>query len=520
MPGIGSALVSRIRRLDPMVLLIVVSATVTRILAALTGLGTYTQVLNPRSASSDQYQLLDVHLLETHLVTSIWHLNMQPPLYNLAVGVVVHLPSSWQAAAAEVGLFICFVTICVATYLTMLELSVDRRVACGFTLVFVVANPAAIFYSSQLFYTEPTAALATLFCLLLVRAARAPSTSRVAIATSAGALLSLTNSSFQPIMLLLVVIALAVMVRAHLRSVLLGSLGPLLFVALWMIRGVLLFGVATTSSWLGMNMADMTTSVAKPSVVRSMVSSGQLSPLALTRPWGPLIVYRAAPATHGPAAVTATHKENGRLNFNNGGYIGVSNRFLKNDFKFIAHRPLSYARQVRTAGELWLVPAEQYPPFDLLRPSAIVSYEHLYAKVILLQPRSDGLAIVDWNVHHKGPAGTQLAISEILTWLVVLLGGPVVVVLWWKRRRPDAAALILVTFVAVEWLVTTSLVDVGENNRFSFELGTIPLSIAVAVASELVRRLRARRATGEDSSARAPTASETGRLPLGTSELP
>ena len=42
---------------------------------------------------TDMWQLLDVRLLRDHLAVSVWHLNMQPPLFNVYVGFLVKLPT-------------------------------------------------------------------------------------------------------------------------------------------------------------------------------------------------------------------------------------------------------------------------------------------------------------------------------------------------------------------------------------------------------------------------------------------
>src|ERR1700687_5373525 len=40
------------------------------------------------------YQILDLHLLGKNLLSNIWHLHMQPPLYNMFIGVVLALPGA------------------------------------------------------------------------------------------------------------------------------------------------------------------------------------------------------------------------------------------------------------------------------------------------------------------------------------------------------------------------------------------------------------------------------------------
>ena len=38
------------------------------------------------------WQVLDPSLLSHHLLSSLWNLQMQPPLYNLAIGLLLNCP--------------------------------------------------------------------------------------------------------------------------------------------------------------------------------------------------------------------------------------------------------------------------------------------------------------------------------------------------------------------------------------------------------------------------------------------
>jgi hypothetical protein len=77
--------------------------------------------------------------------------------------------------------------------------------------------------------------------------------------------------------------------------------------------------------------------------------------------------------------------------------------------------------------------------------------------------------------------------QALAVYALALVGAPV---LAWRRRRSDPA---LAGTVAVLWwttayaFTTTSLVEIGENERFRSELGPVPTVVAMAVVAAVVR---------------------------------
>ena len=78
------------------VVVLVVAYALSRIAAALAGVR-YDDSVIRGTPLTDMWQLLDVRLLQHHLVVSVWHLNMQPPLFNLYAGMLLKLPTGLRA---------------------------------------------------------------------------------------------------------------------------------------------------------------------------------------------------------------------------------------------------------------------------------------------------------------------------------------------------------------------------------------------------------------------------------------
>jgi hypothetical protein len=97
------------------------------------------------------------------------------------------------------------------------------------------------------------------------------------------------------------------------------------------------------------------------------------------------------------------------------------------------------------------------------------------------------------SLTHAPSPLSWLSLQAVLVFCLALFGAPVVV---WRRRHDDPA---LAGTVAVLWWTTvfafaaSSLIEIGENERFRFELGPLPLILAVVVLSTAYRAVRSQR---------------------------
>lgn len=471
--------------------LVVVTGVIHLILPAL-GASFDAGVLKVTAGATDQWQLLDLRLLRGDLLGSLWALHMQPPLYNLVVGLLVRLPEAWQAPVASVLWMGFAMILAVATYATMVLLSVPRRAAFVVTLVLVVGNPATILYANWLMYAAPTAALVALVGALATRALLRPTVGTMAAFASAGVVLALFNSLFQPVVLLMVLGLVILCLPSARRATLLGAALPVLVLVLWLLHMAVSFGSPVTSSWLGMNLARTTTLPAPTATLRHLVAERTLTPLALERPFESLAILGVPPAHVGPIAETEVTKANGATNLNNRAYLGVARRYLSDDLAFIKAEPGRYGAVVAKSLALWFVPAEQYFTLNEMQQGSLGHYSRLYEATFGLQPTSDSkavaLAVALAASRHLGPQPSQVSWTTVLVFGIGLVGAPVVIIWWWRRARPRAVALLVLEVIVVTWLASTSLIEFAENNRFRFELGTLPLTLATVAVTVALRR--------------------------------
>ena len=145
---------------------------------------------------ADEFQLLDLEQLQHHLVRSVWYLQSQPPLFNLASGLLLKLPASTispvlviASLALSLGMVLSFFYLC-------LDMGVPA-IPTYFLTVLVILAPSNVFYSNWWFYSFPTAVFVTFGALCAARFVRTRSTVWGIGFFGSIAVVVLLNSTFQ-----------------------------------------------------------------------------------------------------------------------------------------------------------------------------------------------------------------------------------------------------------------------------------------------------------------------------------
>jgi hypothetical protein len=423
------------------------------------------------------WQTLDPSLLQNHLLSSLWNLHSQPPLLNLFFGLLLKLPTALQQPVAIVCYWVMGWLLAVACFLLAKEIGLSARVSLLVT-IFVMVSPEVVLYENLLFYTYPSAVLLTVSALCLVRYMRMRSWAYGAAFGATSALVVLLNSTFQWPWLLLAVVPLVILRKRRRQAVLLWAI-PLVVVAGWYAKNATMFGVYSTSSWLGMNMDKITVEQAPTRQVRALIASGKLTPLAAVPPFRSLRVYvpRFAETHHsGRPALDDPRKRDASPNFNNLVYVGISEQYLRNDLHYVRLEPGAYAVNVLTAVGRYLEPADQYSYLGV-NYERISGYARFFDAELEWQPSPSSDSSL--------PLVAHLAYEKVAEIALTLFGVPWLI---WRRRR-DVAYAVGLGFI---WMTTVyvtavvNLVELGENSRFRFDLGPLPLIASVAVVAGLI----------------------------------
>ena len=105
-----------------------------------------------------------------------------------------------------------------------------------------------------------------------------------------------------------------------------------------------------------------------------------------------------------------------------------------------------------------------------------------------------------WLILHLTDSGVALGALVGLQFLPMLLLGPVVAWRWRRHRTAEAAVVAVMAWTTAFVFAISSLVEIGENERFRSELGPLPLITATVVLAALWRRWRQPTDVGEGRS--------------------
>jgi hypothetical protein len=112
-------------------------------------------------------QILDPFDLQHDLTKSIFYLHIQPPLFNLFIGIILKLfPHQFILAFQTIYLTMGLIFF-IALFILMKKLGTREDIGFILTVLFMI-NPSTILYENWLFYTYPVAILLVLSSLSLV----------------------------------------------------------------------------------------------------------------------------------------------------------------------------------------------------------------------------------------------------------------------------------------------------------------------------------------------------------------
>jgi len=460
--------------------LVAATSLVAALVSRLVGAQPHPEMLSDTTISSRMH-LLSADLLRHDLWTSLLNLHSAPPLFNLETAVLMHLP--FRNSIAWSFAVLCATLTAVSTYGILRFFNVSERVAAAVVVVFICLDPARILFANYYSYDEPTAALVTTsawLCCLWVRERR---DTYLRWLWWAIAVLTLYNSNHSIYLLLLALAPALWVMRTEWRRIIRVGVVPLLIVILWYANDLFRFHQLTTSSWFGSNLARNSLMLAPPDDLHALVQQKVLGPIALIRPFDYPRAYKnfVTPPLTGVPALDRKMDLYGAFpaaNFNWDGYRTVSSLYLQDDVTWIAHRPFMYLRNVARTMFFWNLPSSQFYLVEVTPGYALSGYTEWYSRLIEWQPQPDHNAAGWLVVFHQYPHLANIS------WLAVLQTFSAVVVfpilLFRRRRKGTPLATALVPWLLlVSSFVTTSLIEVSENNRFRFETGGLPLALTV-----------------------------------------
>jgi hypothetical protein len=331
---------------------------------------------------------IDVELLKTRLLESVFYLHIQPPLFNLFTGLVLKVAPdpTWLFQ----GIFLaCGLVLYLNVFFLQVKFGVNAHLAAILATVFM-ASPPFILWEHFLLYTLPIATLLSVAALCLLNYLESRRTRPLAGFFLAIFVLCGIASMFHLGYFVLLFGALLVMSRGHRRQMLAVGLVPLLVLFGFYFKNYLLFGEFNVCTFAEKNLWIMTAGNMPWDEKSKMVEEGKLSELSLINRWDALDNYpprySEVPDRFRDIPVLAmTHKSNGKVNYNHFGYIencevyGADAKYvlLHEPRHFIVSTVQSWYRYFKSSSDLPVAPENQRH----IRP-ILAFYDHVvYGKL-------------------------------------------------------------------------------------------------------------------------------------------
>ncbi len=313
---------------------------------------------------------IDVELLKTRLLESVFYLHIQPPLFNLFTGLVLKVAPDPTCLFHAIFLA-CGLVLYLNVFVLQVKFGVNARLAAFLATVFM-ASPSFILWEHFLLYTLPIATLLSVAALCLLNYLESRGTRPLVGFFLAIFVLCGIASMFHLGYFVLLFGALIALGRGHRRQVLAVGLVPLLVLFGFYFKNYLLFGEFNVCSFAEKNLWIMTAGNMPWDEKTKLVEEGKLSELSLINRWDALNnyppEYSEVPERFRDIPVLATtHKANGSVNYNHFGYIencdvyGADAKYvlLHQPRHFIVSTIQSWYRYFKSSSDLPVAPENQ-----------------------------------------------------------------------------------------------------------------------------------------------------------------
>ena len=436
-------------------------------------------------------QFLSPVLLQQDLLSSLWYLHSQPPLFNLFLGLVLKTTAD-PGLVYELFFRISGLLIPLCMYGTLVILGANRIAAFLVTFFFML-NPSLILYESLLYYTHVEGVLIMAAVFFLARWGLRKTTFDLIVFWLLLVCLGLTRSLFHPVFFVVLGVVLCLFIwyqnrptRAF-RMVFMAAMIPLM---LWCLKNLLIFGFFGTSSWAGMSLWVKTNGYA-PEHLEQFHALGLISQVAVRADQLPF--REIGDFTHdGLLQVDACHhpadccelRPKAWPNYNHIGYVALSRQLGRDALQLIRHDPETFLFSTLSA-------------FSLSLWYASDSAQSLFQKnMAVLEPLEDFyryafFGFLDVKSRHSDPRLWVRA--GCIGLLFAVFYGLTIFQAVRRQKNRERFALVLVCLFCmlthVFVLLISSGVEFGENPRFRFPVDGA-FVILVAGNLLLLRRQR------------------------------
>lgn len=417
------------------------------------------------------FQILDPVHLQTKLWQSIFYLHSQPPGFNFLIGFILNSTPGFE--------FFVFRTVYLLTGLSMVfvfffmleKLKIHRYVSMPLTIFFMI-SPPVILFENWLFYTYPTVLMllaSGIFLYLYFEKHTWPPLALFFLMLGA---IIVMRSLFTMIWFIIILIGVLMHDRKNAKNIMVCALLPLLFIICLYLKNYLVFDQPTLSSWFGMNLIKMTSTIPQEKI-DAHIELGEVPAIARVQPFGSPTAYSESAAfdtTTGIPVLDAPYKSTGFPNYNHIGYVSLSQQYLDAALFLIQKYPAHYGLSVIKAYYAYMRPSCDSIIFRGNNRERLKGWITFYQNYLL----GDVLRNV-WQTTYTNRFGQQRMVhfSFLYVFIPILYAWSIIVALKPHTARLTKAGAVFFQFVAFNIIYVTivgNLIDVSENMRFRFLL--------------------------------------------------
>ncbi len=276
-------------------------------------------------SSEAMMQTVSIEDLKNEPIQTLWHIHIQPPLFDTIRALLAHIFGIEDAIATLRLVDYYLYTLWASVYGMIVFLifwwlsEITNTIFSAASALLFAAHPAFIFYATLLDTTLLSSFLILYFCYLLWRIKEGRIVSSGALAISF-LTLYFTRSVFQWHWLLILPFFLRLL-KYPLRKTIVFMVIVSLVVSLYTLKQISLFGISTTSSFTGLNLckslgATYANIYYHPAAAPPEKSSAEL----------PSVLYRVK-------------KIDGSINFNNMHYLKINDKLKQKYFHLLRSYP-------------------------------------------------------------------------------------------------------------------------------------------------------------------------------------
>jgi hypothetical protein len=446
------------------------------------------------------FQFLDPDLLRHHLLQSLFFLHIQPPGYNLFVGVMVKLfPQTYTAAFHAVHLMLGAAVICLLYYI-MRNLGVAAHLAFISTSLFLI-SPGVVLFENFILYEYQIMFFLTVSAVFLLQYV-----SHHKVASAIGFLvcqfwLVMLRNQYHLVYFAVIFALLLYFSGSHHRRMI-SIAGSLLFaviLALYL-KNQILFGKFVSSTWLGMNISHLTTLELTPEEKRSFVSQGKISRLSAELDIGvPLSSYKPYIVMPSKTSIPVLDREvtsTNAPNLNHLAILEVQKIRMRDGLYIIRHYPKAYVRSIAIAWFTYFLPADDFLFFDPNRVH-IRKIERFFDIIFFGQFKQAPGKILR-GLYEQGASISLL----LYTGVFLLIGLPAVFIcsVWFLYRDfhlrsldlPRELVIGFILFNIVYITLISNFFGSFENNRYRFPIDGFYVILAALALQHVKQKLLSR----------------------------